>query len=75
MSTTIVNWGRTLSEAEEQAITGEINQNIQAGLTSGDDTRENTTITRVDWTTLEAATQWIAYVNTYTPPPVSAVAS
>jgi flavodoxin len=71
---TQVKWGRLVTEEEQatvQAKIEELNSNniYQTGV-SADPT---TGIGSRTWETEEAANNWVAFVNTFTPPPRQAI--
>ena len=69
--------GRIFLKAEQNAVELKLSEAVAAGTTDGQVTRvplDNTTLRsaiRV-WSTLEAANDWIAFINTFTPAPISA---
>jgi hypothetical protein len=74
---TKVRPGRDFLRTEQDAVELRLSEAVAAGTTDGAVTREPLndpalrTATRV-WSTLEAANDWIAFINTFTPAPVSA---
>ena len=74
---TRVRPGRVLTPAEINAVETKTSEAIAAGTHDGQVSRVNEfdpvlkTNTRV-WTTLEAANDWVAFMNSFTPSPVSA---
>jgi hypothetical protein len=70
--------GQNTTTEEKAAIVVETDRLIALGVTDGNLTRENdddpdTRVVIRIWTTTEAANNWIAFINTFDPPPVSAV--
>ena len=73
---TQIVWKRILEDAEIVAINAKAAEYVSAGVADDNlvvamDTTIGTNATRI-WTTTEAANEWVAFLNTFTPPPVSA---
>ena len=69
--------GRIFLKAEQNAVELKLSEAVAAGTTDGQVTRvplDNTTLSSAirAWSTLEAANDWIAFINTFTPAPISA---
>ena len=71
--TTNVVWGRNFTPDESAEFNIELAADVEAGLTDGTHTGDNTTGVIRTWTTLEAAQDWIDWCNGHTPAPTSAV--
>ena len=75
---TRVRLGRNATTEEKAAIVVETDKDVALGVTDGtstrenDDSPENRVLIRT-WTTTEAANNWIAFMNTFVPPPTNAV--
>ena len=68
----IVTWGRTLTAEERTSLQAKQGAMIAEGkfgsfpfVLGGASTFQ--------WTTTDAANEWVAYCNTFTPPPTSAI--
>lgn len=73
---THVTWNRSLTQVEKDAINTKIAELVAAGVTDGvahDGPPDSEVPVLRNWTTEEADTNWILFVNTFVPPPVSAV--
>ena len=74
---TRVYWRRELSPTELAARQSKMDELVAAGVTDGalheDPDRIGFGEAFRTWTTIEAANEWIAFVNTFTPPPTTAV--
>ena len=75
-------WGRHCTEEEINILTAKSNELTASGLTDGlrdleilavvnDPLNDWPSVTR-NWISEEAATSWITYINTFTPPPILA---
>jgi hypothetical protein len=68
----VVTWGRTLTSEELNSVNQQKGSMFAQGkfgsfpaLVDGVQTYQ--------WTTSDAATEWVAFCNTFTPPPTSAI--
>jgi hypothetical protein len=72
---TNVVWNRSLTSEESTSLQAQLANDVAAGTTDGTFTGgpDNTMnpVVRI-WTTTDAANAWIAFLNTYSPAPVSA---
>ena len=74
---THVVWNRVMQPAELDLLEAKSAELTATGVTDGTKVMRNGTIdnngdvVRI-WTTADAANAWVAFVNTVTPPPVSA---
>ena len=72
---TQVEWNRELTQAEAESIQAQLATAVTAGTTDGSSTggpSESTTPFVRTWTTTDAANSWVAFVNTFSPAPISA---
>jgi hypothetical protein len=67
-----VVWNRELTPAEAESILAQLATAVTAGTTSGEHTGGPPDPSVRVWTTTDAANSWVAFVNTFSPPPVSA---
>jgi len=75
--TTQVKFARSLTAEERPIRDAKIAELVSAGATDGTfinstDDPNTKTSSRI-WTTEEAANEWIAFINTFSPPPVIAL--
>ena len=71
---TKINWGRERTPTEKFTLRSKLNEFVAEQLTDDVQLPIEGVVeggARV-WTTEEAATEWVAFVNTYDPPPLSA---
>jgi len=71
---TVVSFGRDATPAETNTMSQRLTECVGAETTNGTGARDpaHTVGIRI-WTTEEAANEWIALLNTFTPPPVQAL--
>jgi len=70
---TVVNWGRSLTEVEQTVIQTKKGEFFAVGKFGSFPLGTNGVYT-YPWVSLDVANEWVAYVNTFSPPPDSAVA-
>lgn len=68
---TVITLSEDRAPAQNVAILQRADELMTAGLLAGPATRVGLTWTR-QWATEEAANDWIVYINSLVPPPVSA---
>ena len=71
----VVTWGRSITTQEGADLQAKRGAMVAAGKFGAFARQPGTTTSTFLWVNLEAAQEWVAYCNTFTPPPESAVAS
>ena len=71
--TTTVVWGRNLTQAESAELNNQVAIDVAAGETDGTYTGNNMTGVIRTWISTDTANAWISFVNTFSPPPTSAI--
>jgi hypothetical protein len=71
---TVVSFGRDATPAETDTMSQKLDECVSAGTTNGTGARniDHSAGVRI-WTTEAAADEWIALLNTFTPPPAQAL--